>query len=136
MRAPHQLLHSRTRVRPRYALLPLEGYPLSRLPNWQGAEARILASPALGAQFVQYFIQLAPGGGTKHVADGRVETFLYLLSGRAMLDLDGKRRGRNAETAQGGGRLAIGIDAMRRDIHIRDVVRTAEIECMFLNAVR
>jgi glyoxylate utilization-related uncharacterized protein len=57
MRAPHELLHSRTRVCPRYALLPLEGYPLSRLPNWQGAEARILASPALGAQFVQYLIQ-------------------------------------------------------------------------------
>lgn len=46
MRAKNQLLHSRARIRPWYALFFLEGYPPARLPSWQGVEARVLASPA------------------------------------------------------------------------------------------
>ncbi|HWB00758.1 MAG TPA: (S)-ureidoglycine aminohydrolase [Pirellulales bacterium] len=91
MRAAHELLHSRTRVRPRYALLPLEGYPPSRLPAWPGVEARILASPALGAEFVQYLLNVPQGLGTDQQGDGRVETFLYLLEGSATLSIDRKR---------------------------------------------
>jgi (S)-ureidoglycine aminohydrolase len=90
MREPHQLLHGRTRVKPRYALLPLEGYPPSRLPAWEGCEARVLASPALGAEFVEYLINVPRGKGTKQKADGRVETFLYLLSGSAKLHVGSK----------------------------------------------
>jgi (S)-ureidoglycine aminohydrolase len=90
MRPAHQLVHSRARLRPRYALFPLEGYPTSRLPAWQGAEVRILASPAIGAGFAQYLIDLAPGGGTRHGADGRVETFLYVMAGSVDLTLDGR----------------------------------------------
>jgi len=89
MRSPHQLVHSRARVRPRYALFPLEGYPTSRIPAWRGAEIRVLASPAIGAGFAQYLIDLAPGGGTTHRPDGRVETFLYLMDGQATLHLAG-----------------------------------------------
>ena len=89
MRPPHQLVHSRARVRQRYALFPLEGYPTSRLPAWHGAEIRILASPAIGASFAQYLIDLTPGGGTTHKPDGRVETFLYLSEGDAKLDVGG-----------------------------------------------
>ncbi len=89
MRPPHQLVHSRARVRQRYALFPLEGYPTSRLPAWHGADIRVLASPAIGASFVQYLIDLQVGGGTTHRPDGRVETFLYLMEGDAELELAG-----------------------------------------------
>jgi (S)-ureidoglycine aminohydrolase len=85
MRATNQLVHSRARVRQRYALFPLEGYPLSRLPAWRGAEVRVLASPAIGAGFAQYLIDLQVGGGTTHKPDGRVETFLYVMDGQATL---------------------------------------------------
>jgi len=81
MRPPDQLVHSRARLRPRYALFPIEGYPLSRLPLWTSAQVRVLASPAIGAQFVQYKIELADGGGTRQAPDNRVETFIYLLAG-------------------------------------------------------
>ena len=47
----------------------------------------MLASPAMGAGFVQHHLTIAPGGGTKYQADGRVESFLFLLSGRASLQL-------------------------------------------------
>lgn len=99
MRTPQQLLHSRTRVRQRYALLPMEGYPPSHLPHWTGAEARVLAAPALGAQFVQYLIHLQPRGGTRVAADNRVETFVYVLGGHLSLALDG---GKAYELADGG----------------------------------
>ena len=63
MRAQHELLHGRARVRPRYALFPLEGYPCSRLPQWPGVEARVLASPALGAEFVECLLEPKAGQG-------------------------------------------------------------------------
>ena len=86
MRAPHQLVHSRARVRQRYALFPLEGYPPSRFPSWPGAEVRVLASPALGAGFVQYLIDLPSDGshGSFAAADD-VETFVYVLGGAGSL---------------------------------------------------
>jgi (S)-ureidoglycine aminohydrolase len=89
MRAQHQLLHSRARVRPRYAVFPLEGYPFSRLPHWPGVEARVLASPALGAAFVEYLIDPKKGQGGSARADGRVETFYFVESGGVDLTVDG-----------------------------------------------
>src|SRR2546423_1427099 len=88
MRAITELLHSRTRVRPRYALMPMEGFPTSRISGWENAEIRVLASPALGARFVQYKIDIQPGSGAKHEADNSVESFIYVMSGSLNLKLD------------------------------------------------
>jgi (S)-ureidoglycine aminohydrolase len=92
MRAPHELVSSRARLRPRYALFPLEGYPLSRLPAWPGVAARVLAAPALGAAFVETLLDLEPGQSGGHPADGRTETFLFVVEGAADLAIDGGRR--------------------------------------------
>jgi (S)-ureidoglycine aminohydrolase len=87
MREPNQLVHSRARVSSRYALFPREGYPSSRLPAWDKTEAFVLAAPALGAQFVQYLLKIDTGGGTRHKADRRIETFFFVRSGEALLNL-------------------------------------------------
>jgi (S)-ureidoglycine aminohydrolase len=42
----------------------------------------------MGAGFVQYLIGLASGVAAHQPADGRIETFLYLLSGEATLEMD------------------------------------------------
>jgi (S)-ureidoglycine aminohydrolase len=81
MRPVEQLVHARTRVRQRYAVMPLEGFPASRLPNWPDAEVKVLASPALGARFVQYLIDVPANKRGGFPADPEVETFHYLLSG-------------------------------------------------------
>jgi (S)-ureidoglycine aminohydrolase len=81
MRPVHQLVHSRTRVRPRYALMPLEGFPDSRLPTWPDARVRVLAAPALGAEFVQYLIDLPAAKRGEFTPDRRLETFHYVLGG-------------------------------------------------------
>ena len=66
MRKQDELLGSRTRVEDRYALLPLEGIPFSRLPEWPGAEVRVLAAPPMGAEFAEYLIDLAAGNQGRH----------------------------------------------------------------------
>lgn len=90
MRSQSQLLQSRTRVKPRYALLPLEGIPFSRLPEWPQAQVRVLAGPALGAGFAEYCVDMAPGQVGTHPADGRIEFFIFVLSGALTLTIDGK----------------------------------------------
>ncbi len=98
MRSQSQLLHSRTRVKPRYALLPLEGIPCSRLPEWPLAQVRVLAGPALGAGFTEYLLDVTAGQTGAHQADGQIEFFMYVLSGALTVAIDGK----NHALANGG----------------------------------
>ncbi len=91
MRPVQSLVHSRARIRQRYALFPLEGYPPSRLPDWPDCEARVLASPALGAQFVQCLIDIPIGKG-KSEADTPEQQFGYVLAGVVELTVAGAKR--------------------------------------------
>ena len=102
MRPLQSLVHARTRVRPRYALMPLEGFPPSRLPTWPEAEVRVLASPRLGSEFVQYRIDLPAGKSGGFRADGSVETFAYVLAGNGTLTAGDAKH----ELAPGGFALA------------------------------
>lgn len=95
MRPPQQLVHSRACVGRRYALFPLEGYPLSRLPSWPKAEVKILAAPALGAGFAQYLIDLPSAEAGRFAAEAEIETFYYVISG------SGKVQG-NSQTLSAG----------------------------------
>ena len=61
--------------------MPLEGFPDSRLPGWPGARVRVLASPALGAEFVWYQIDMPAGAAGAFEADDAVETFFYIQAG-------------------------------------------------------
>jgi (S)-ureidoglycine aminohydrolase len=85
MRQPEQLVHSRARVRPRYALMPLEGYPVSRIPGCPEAEVRVLASPALGARFVQLLVDLPGGSKLRFEPQPEIENFYFVLSGQGQL---------------------------------------------------
>jgi (S)-ureidoglycine aminohydrolase len=73
--------------------MPLEGYPFSRLPGWPGCDVRVLASPALGAKFVQYLIDLPAGARGGFAGDEGIETFSYVISGKGE-HRDGPRAGR------------------------------------------
>src|ERR1700679_2147200 len=85
MRKPQELVHSRTRVTSRYALMPLEGFPVSRLPSCPEAEVRVLASPALGAEFVQMLIDLPKDKTFRATAGEGIESFYLVLSGTGNL---------------------------------------------------
>jgi (S)-ureidoglycine aminohydrolase len=94
MRTIQQLVHSRARVRQRYALFPLEGFPNSVLPLWPGCEARVLCAPPIGAGFAMYLIDVPAGRGSEALTDGLVETFLYVRSGA--IELPNHPRGETA----------------------------------------
>jgi (S)-ureidoglycine aminohydrolase len=74
-------------VRPRYALMPLEGFPVSRLPSWPDAQVKVLASPRLGAEFVQYLIEVPAGKHGEFPAGEAkgIQTFYYVLSGWGLI---------------------------------------------------
>jgi (S)-ureidoglycine aminohydrolase len=82
MRKAEQLVHGRARVTQRYALLPLEGFPASRLPSCPDAEARVLASRSLGANFLQLLVELPAGRTWKPESPPGVENFYFVISGR------------------------------------------------------
>ena len=81
MRSPQQLVHSRARIRQRYALFPLEGFPPSVLPLWPGCEARVLCAPAMGAQFAMYLIDVPAGKGARALTGDGIEAFVYVRTG-------------------------------------------------------
>src|SRR5271170_5502053 len=81
-------LRSRARISHRFALFPLTGYPTSRLPAWEKTEARVLTSPAMGAEFVEYLLKVDADGGARQKADGKIETFFFVLSGHALLNVN------------------------------------------------
>ncbi len=83
------LVGSRAVVERNYAILPPRGIPESVLPEWTGTAARVLASPAMGARFAMYLLDLAPGGGSVHALSEDVEAFFYLVSGEGRLELEG-----------------------------------------------
>jgi (S)-ureidoglycine aminohydrolase len=107
MRRPEQIVHSRTRVGPRFALMPLEGFPVSRLPRCPEAEVRVLASPALGAQFVQMLVDLPAKKILKSGSQAEAQTFYFVLSGHGKL-----REGDSAHSLEPGsfGLLPPGAD--------------------------
>jgi glyoxylate utilization-related uncharacterized protein len=72
--------------------MPLEGFPFSRLPSWPGAQVRVLASPRLGAEFVQYLIDLPAGERGGFAAHPMIQTFFYVLRGSGETTSGGDER--------------------------------------------
>jgi (S)-ureidoglycine aminohydrolase len=101
------LVVSRAVVRRNFAILPPEGMATSVLPEWRETVARVLTAPAMGARFVEYLLEVAAGGGTQQTLREDVQMFLYVLDGKAELDLNGK-----SETL-GPGRFAYGRPGAR-----------------------
>ncbi len=55
---------------------------------WPDVEACVLTAPAMGARFAEYFLAMTGGQGTKSAADGRIETFLFVLTGEFRLRIE------------------------------------------------
>jgi (S)-ureidoglycine aminohydrolase len=78
---------SRSVLRPgAYLVLPVESRIWTPLPNLRDGDAQVLATPQLGAKFVQHELLLRPGGGTIKPVDDHLEQFLFMLEGEAELE--------------------------------------------------
>lgn len=75
-----------------YSILPASNRVFSYLPGFKGVAAQILATPQLGARFVQYELVVNPTGGTTAPYNEALEHFLFVLEGGLEFELDGSKQ--------------------------------------------
>jgi len=73
-----------------YMIYPRANRVEHQLPNFQGVQVQVLATPQLGAKFVQHELLIEPNGGTSKPREEELEQFLYVLEGELDFELDGK----------------------------------------------
>lgn len=81
-----------------YSILPRASRVMSTLPQFEGVQAQVLATPALGAKFVEHELYIHPNGGSKKAVAEEFENFFYVLGGSTNLEVDGKQH----QMARGG----------------------------------
>jgi (S)-ureidoglycine aminohydrolase len=74
-----------------YSILPASNRVFSYLPGFQGVAAQVLATPQLGARFIQYELSVQPQGGTSAPRCEGLEHFLFVLEGELDFRLDGAK---------------------------------------------
>jgi (S)-ureidoglycine aminohydrolase len=75
----------------KYAILPASNRVFSYLPGFKDTAVQVLATPQLGARFVQHELVIQPGGGTSRPLNENWEHFLFVLEGGLQFELDGKK---------------------------------------------
>lgn len=75
-----------------YSILPAANRVLSNLPGFKDVQAQVLATPQLGARFVEHELVISAGGGTAKPRKDDFEHFLYILEGGVDFELDGNKR--------------------------------------------
>ncbi len=86
---PGAIGYNRGVVQRNYAFIPPEGVLVSRIPGYDRTSVRVLATPSLGAGFVQMILEIEPGGGTPAAMGGDVQYFFYVLAGEVGVRIAG-----------------------------------------------
>ncbi|WP_409227338.1 (S)-ureidoglycine aminohydrolase [Gudongella sp. SC589] len=72
-----------------FALIPPDGLVNNVIPHFEDARISVIASPKLGASFVEYLVDFNPGGGNRKGFGGDgIETFVYVISGKLQVKVD------------------------------------------------
>ncbi len=82
---PNDLLSTRAVVKPGlWAVIPKDGLVNNIIPGIEKCRISIVASPKMGASFVQYVVHAENGGGTTKTwaCEKGIESFLYCIKGR------------------------------------------------------
>ena len=90
---PKDILSSRAVVKHgSYAVIPPEGRVNNVVPGIEGCRLSIVASPKMGASFVQYVIEAENNSGTSKPfgAEPEIESFLYIIEGEAKISAGGE----------------------------------------------
>jgi len=83
------LVRSRAVVARNYAILPPEGIPAGPVPGWDGADARILCAPAMGARFSMILFDVPAGKHGAQALPADVQGFLFVVDGNTTLTMNG-----------------------------------------------
>ena len=87
--------HTRARVSARHALITPQNHVASAIPGISGATSVVLINPAMGASVAQLLVTFQKGGSAQ-IAGNDVETFGYVMSGGANLNI-GSTKGKCSE---------------------------------------
>ena len=74
-----------------YSILPRANRVEHQLPYFNGVQAQVLATPQLGAKFVEHELLVSPSGGTRQPIAEDLEQFLFVLEGELNFELGGKQ---------------------------------------------
>ena len=75
-----------------FALIPPDGLVFNVIPHFEEAEISVVASPKMGASFVEYLVNLKPNGGNKKAFGGNgIETFVYVVSGELEVTIEDEK---------------------------------------------
>ena len=87
---PNDILTSRSIIkRNNYALIPPNGLVRNVVPGFENCDVTILATPKLGATFVDYLVTLYEDGQNQQGFGGQdVETFVYVIDGQIIASAD------------------------------------------------
>lgn len=91
---PKDLLSTRAVVKPGlWAVIPKEGLVNNVIPGIKGCKVSIVASPKMGASFVQYIIEADQNGGTTELfgREQNIESFIYVVTGEVDITVEGKQ---------------------------------------------
>ncbi len=87
---PRDLLASRSIIEPgKYALIAPEGLVNNVVPGFSKARISIVASPKYGASFVEYLVELQPGGHAEEFGGDGIESFVYVTDGELTVTISG-----------------------------------------------
>jgi (S)-ureidoglycine aminohydrolase len=92
---PKEFLSTRAVVKlGSYAVIPPTGLVNNVIPGIANCIISIVASPKMGASFVQYVITAGPGGGTtkKFGSEQGIETFIYCINGKGTITVGGEQK--------------------------------------------
>jgi (S)-ureidoglycine aminohydrolase len=88
---PEGVLESRSVIRKgEYALLTPDGMVNNVIPGFEKCDTTILASPKMGATFVDYLVDIKPDGCVRDFGGDGVETFAYVMNGKVSASIGGK----------------------------------------------
>lgn len=90
---PNDVLTTRAVIKPgKYAVIPPTGLVNNVVPGIEGCRISIVASPKIGASFVQYVITAEKNGGTRKIFGNQpnIETFIFCMEGEGIFTVDSK----------------------------------------------
>lgn len=92
---PNDILSTRAVIKQGlYAIIPPTGLVNNVIPGVSGCKVSIVASPKMGAGFVQYIIEAEPGASTAYglASEPGIEAFLYCIEGSCKVSAAGEER--------------------------------------------
>lgn len=87
---PEPYGHTRSTLRPHYALITPPGLVRAPLPGWPGAACAVMISPAIGARFAQIHVLLPPGAQAQGQRS-REELLAYVRAGSVAVSVADER---------------------------------------------